>query len=73
MARAGVRLPFGIRSFVVAWRVVVMHTISIVIPAYREEANIEPVYERLAGVFEPLPVDWELIFSVDPAPTGPRS
>ncbi len=45
-----------------------MHTISIVIPAYREEANIEPVYERLAGVFEPLPVDWELIFSVDPGP-----
>ena len=45
-----------------------MHTISVVIPAYREEANIEPVYERLAGVFEPLPVDWELIFSVDPGP-----
>ncbi len=45
-----------------------MQTISVVIPAYREEANIEPVYERLAGVFEPLPVDWELIFSVDPSP-----
>jgi dolichol-phosphate mannosyltransferase len=45
-----------------------MHTISVVIPAYREEANIESVYERLAGVLEPLSVDWELIFSVDPSP-----
>lgn len=45
-----------------------MHTISVVIPAYREEANIEPVYKRLAGVFEPLPLDWELIFAVDPSP-----
>ena len=45
-----------------------MHTISVVIPAYREEANIEPVYKRLAGVFKPLPLDWELIFAVDPSP-----
>jgi polyisoprenyl-phosphate glycosyltransferase len=45
-----------------------MQLISVVIPAYREEANIEPVYERLSQVFEPLPVDWELIFSVDPSP-----
>jgi polyisoprenyl-phosphate glycosyltransferase len=45
-----------------------MRTVSVIIPAYREEANIEPVYERLAGVFEPLAVDWELIFSVDPSP-----
>jgi polyisoprenyl-phosphate glycosyltransferase len=45
-----------------------MRMVSVIIPAYREEANIEPVYERLAGVFEPLDVDWELIFSVDPSP-----
>ena len=45
-----------------------MQLISVVIPAYREEANIEPVYERLSQVFEPLSVDWELIFSVDPSP-----
>ena len=49
-----------------------MHTISVVIPAYREEANIEPVYERLAGVFEPLAVDWELIFSRRPQPRPDR-
>ena len=47
---------------------VVMRTVSVIIPAYREEANIEAVYERLAHVFEPLAVDWELIFSVDPSP-----
>jgi dolichol-phosphate mannosyltransferase len=45
-----------------------MRTISVIIPAYREEANIQAVYERLAHVFEPLAVDWELIFSVDPSP-----
>ncbi len=26
------------------------------------------MYDRLAQVFEPLPIDWELIFSVDPSP-----
>ena len=45
-----------------------MRTVSVIIPAYREEANIESVYERLAQVFEPLAVDWELIFCVDPSP-----
>jgi glycosyltransferase involved in cell wall biosynthesis len=41
--------------------------LSIVIPAYNEEGNIDRVYERLAGVMAPLEVDWELIFSVDPS------
>lgn len=41
--------------------------LSVVIPAFNEEANIESVYERLASVFEPLDLDWELIFSVDPS------
>jgi glycosyltransferase involved in cell wall biosynthesis len=41
--------------------------LSVVIPAYDEEANIERVHERLAGVLDALPeLDWELIFSVDP-------
>jgi dolichol-phosphate mannosyltransferase len=42
--------------------------LSVVIPAYREEANIEPVYERLAAVLDRLELEWELIFSVDPYP-----
>jgi len=43
-------------------------TLSVVIPAYNEEANIEPVYSRLLPVLDGLGVEWELIFSVDPCP-----
>lgn len=42
--------------------------LSVVIPAYSEEANIDRVYERLAHVLDGLKLDWELIFSVDPSP-----
>ncbi|HEV7528647.1 MAG TPA: glycosyltransferase family 2 protein [Solirubrobacteraceae bacterium] len=41
--------------------------LSIVIPAYNEEANIERAYDRLRGVLDGLGIDWELIFSVDPS------
>jgi glycosyltransferase involved in cell wall biosynthesis len=41
-------------------------TLSIVIPAYNEEANIGRVYERLGAILDDLDLDWELIFSVDP-------
>ncbi len=40
--------------------------LSIVIPAYNEQDNVEPAYERLRAVMEPLALEWELIFSVDP-------
>jgi polyisoprenyl-phosphate glycosyltransferase len=43
-------------------------SISIVVPAYKEEANIDRVYERLRAVLDGLGVDWEVIFSVDPSP-----
>jgi glycosyltransferase involved in cell wall biosynthesis len=46
----------------------VPETISIVVPAYKEEANIDLCYERLRGVLDGLGMDWELIFSVDPSP-----
>jgi polyisoprenyl-phosphate glycosyltransferase len=42
--------------------------LSVVIPAYKEEANIERVYERLRPVLDGLELDWEVIFSVDPSP-----
>ena len=42
--------------------------LSIVIPAYNEEANVEPTYERLLPVLDGLGLEWELIFSVDPCP-----
>jgi len=41
-------------------------TLSIVIPAYNEEANVDRVYERLSVILDTIGVDWELIFSVDP-------
>ena len=44
-----------------------MTLISVVIPTFNEEANVRRVYDRLSGVFAELPVEWELIFSVDPS------
>jgi dolichol-phosphate mannosyltransferase len=43
-----------------------VQTLSVVIPAYNEEANIARVHERLCGVLEGLGMEWEVIFSVDP-------
>lgn len=41
-------------------------TLSIVVPAYNEEDNVARVLERLSEVLEPLDLEWELIFAVDP-------
>jgi dolichol-phosphate mannosyltransferase len=41
--------------------------LSVVVPAYNEEENVEPAYERLATVLGAIGEDWELIFSVDPS------
>jgi glycosyltransferase involved in cell wall biosynthesis len=41
--------------------------LSVVIPAYNEESNVDRVYERLAAVLSGLDLEWELIFSVDPS------
>ncbi len=40
--------------------------LSIVIPAYNEQDNVQTVYKRLSGVMGRIDIDWELIFSVDP-------
>jgi dolichol-phosphate mannosyltransferase len=40
--------------------------LSVVVPTYNEEHNVPLLYERLASAFDPLELDWELIFSVDP-------
>ncbi len=42
-------------------------SLSIVIPAYNEESNIERVYARLSEVMAELDLEWELVFSVDPS------
>lgn len=41
--------------------------LSVVVPAYNEEANVERVYERLRAVLDGLGLSWELIFSMDPS------
>jgi polyisoprenyl-phosphate glycosyltransferase len=42
-------------------------TLSIVVPAFNEEENIQRVYDRLRKVLDGLDLEWELIFSVDPS------
>jgi dolichol-phosphate mannosyltransferase len=42
--------------------------LSVVIPAYKEEENVEAAYQRLAHVLDGMGEEWELIFSVDPSP-----
>ena len=41
--------------------------LTIVVPAYNEEENVQHVYDRLRGVMDGLDLEWELIFSVDPS------
>jgi polyisoprenyl-phosphate glycosyltransferase len=45
-------------------------TLSIVVPVYNEHDNVPRLYTRLSAVLEPLGMDWELIFSVDPCTDG---
>lgn len=42
-----------------------MKTISIVVPVFNEEDNIEHFYESVCKVMEPLPYDFELIYVDD--------
>ena len=44
-------------------------SLSVVVPAYKEEANIENVYARVRTVLDDLGLkEWELIFAMDPSP-----
>ncbi len=44
-----------------------MSSLSVVLPAYNEESNVQRAYERLRAVLDTIELDWwELIFSVDP-------
>ena len=42
--------------------------ISLVVPVYREEANIRPFLQRAEKVFERMGVTYEIIFALDPCP-----
>ena len=39
---------------------------SIIVPVYNEEGNVDPIYQRLLKVLDALDMNWEIIFSADP-------
>ena len=45
-----------------------MSNISIVVPVYKEEANIRPFLARVEAVFEQMDKTYEIIFALDPSP-----
>ncbi len=42
--------------------------ISVVVPIFNEQNNVDPLVERLAEIFGKLELDWELVFAMDPSP-----
>jgi len=42
--------------------------LSIVVPVYREEANIRPFLQRAEGVMTRMRISYEIIFAIDPSP-----
>ena len=42
-----------------------MKTVSLIVPCYNEEKNIEPFYDAILHVFEELEEDFELLFVND--------
>jgi glycosyltransferase involved in cell wall biosynthesis len=42
--------------------------LSVVIPAYQEEENVQRCYDRLSTVLDSIGEPWEIVFSVDPCP-----
>ena len=45
-----------------------MVSISVVVPVYKEEANIRPFLQRLEAVLEKLGEPYEIVFALDPSP-----
>jgi polyisoprenyl-phosphate glycosyltransferase len=46
--------------------------ISVVIPLYNEENNVEPLVQRVEAVLSRLGCDWEFVFALDPSPDRTR-
>ncbi len=42
--------------------------ISVVVPLYNEEKNVQPLVERLAQIFGKIGHPWEVVFALDPCP-----
>lgn len=45
-----------------------MPTISLIVPVYKEEANIRPFLSRVEKTFESMGQSYEIIFTLDPSP-----
>lgn len=45
-----------------------MRNISLIVPVYKEEANIRPFLARAEAVFVNMGVSYEIIFTLDPCP-----
>jgi len=45
-----------------------MIDISLIVPVYKEEANIRPFLERVEKVFREMGKNYEIIFALDPSP-----
>jgi len=45
-----------------------MKIISLVVPVFKEEANIRPFLLRVEKVFELMEISYEIIFTLDPSP-----
>lgn len=46
----------------------IMIDISLIVPVYKEEANIRPFLERVEKVFREMGKNYEIIFALDPSP-----
>jgi glycosyltransferase involved in cell wall biosynthesis len=60
---AGLRVAASLPPVAPAQR---RRSLSVVVPAFNEEDNVERVYARIAQALAQLDLHWELVFSVDP-------
>ena len=44
--------------------------LSVVVPVFKEESNINPFLERLIPVLDEINLEYEVIFSMDPSSDG---
>jgi polyisoprenyl-phosphate glycosyltransferase len=42
--------------------------LSVIVPVYKEEANIRPFLSRMEKILEEMRVDYEILFCLDPSP-----
>src|SRR5258708_13421619 len=45
-------------------------SVSVVVPVYKEEGNIDEFLRRVLPLLNSITKDWEVIFALDPSPDG---